>query len=71
MEDFFHLLRSSSNSFFKLEVPVIQNFHLYNAVFNSIVVLLEVCDTDSHSSFTLEKSFSYPRLFVIPDEFEN
>jgi hypothetical protein len=39
---------------------------------NCSVVQLEVRLGDStRGSFILEKSFCYPRVFVIPDEFEN
>jgi hypothetical protein len=39
---------------------------------NCSVVQLEVRHGDStRVSFIVEKSFCYPRFFVIPDEFEN
>jgi hypothetical protein len=38
---------------------------------NCSVAQLEVKDDFTRSSFTVENSFCYPRLFVIPGEFAN
>ena len=53
---------------YSIDVPAC---HCSNAVFICSAVLLEVQDSDSPSSFTVENSFSYPGFFFISNEFEN
>jgi hypothetical protein len=51
----------------RVSVPIPYRFYHYCSV-----IQLEVRDVDSpRSSFLVENSFSYPGVFVIPNEFAN